>query len=149
VRDNIVLPHLRWMTTALGRFNWQAADLAVADLLRRLDVRPADPSLPARALSGGNQQKLIFARWLMGEFHTLLLDEPTHGIDVAAKRQVLRLVERFARDGGAVLLASAELHEVLALSDDVVALRDGRIRARLERGRTDFTEASLRVALGG
>lgn len=148
VRDNIILPHLDRLTTRFGGFDARAADAAVVDLIRRLDIRPPDPSLPARALSGGNQQKLLFARWLMGAFHTLLLDEPTHGIDVAAKRQVLRLVDRFAADGGGVLLASAELHELLAIADEVVALRDGALRLRIERGGPEFTEASLRAALG-
>jgi ABC-type sugar transport system ATPase subunit len=148
VRDNIVLPHLARFTSRLGGYDAAAADRAVLDLIRRLDIRPADPSLPARALSGGNQQKLLFARWLMGEFHTLLLDEPTHGIDVAAKRQVLRLVDRFATEGGGVLLASAELHEILAIADDIVALRDGRPRLRIARGSPDFTEGALRSALG-
>lgn len=99
VRDNIVLPHLPRLTGPLGRFDAAAADLAVAGLVRRLDIRPPNPAVPARALSGGNQRKVIFARWLMGEFHTLLLDEPTHGIDVAAKRQVLRMVDEFATRG--------------------------------------------------
>jgi ABC-type sugar transport system ATPase subunit len=148
VRDNIILPHLDRLTTRSGGFDARAADAAVLDLIRRLDIRPPDPSLPARALSGGNQQKLLFARWLMGEFHTLLLDEPTHGIDVAAKRQVLRLVDRFAAEGGGVLLASAELHELLAIADEVMALRDGALRLRIARGTPDFTEASLRAALG-
>lgn len=148
VRDNIILPHLKKLTGRFGGFDGRAADRAVDDLIRRLDVRPADPSLPARALSGGNQQKIIFARWLMGEFHTLLLNEPTHGIDVAAKRQVLRLVDEFAMRGGGVLLASAELHELLALADEVVALRGHAVRARVERGAPDFTEAALRGALG-
>jgi ABC-type sugar transport system ATPase subunit len=148
VRDNIILPHLRAMTGRFGGFDAGAADRAVAVLIRRLDIRPADPALPARALSGGNQQKLIFARWLMGEFHTLLLDEPTHGIDVAAKRQLLRLVDEFAARGGGVLLASAELHELLALADEVVALRGDAVAARMQRGAADFTEAALRSALG-
>jgi ABC-type sugar transport system ATPase subunit len=148
VRDNIILPHLKKLTGRFGGFDGRAADRAVDELIRRLDVRPADPSLPARALSGGNQQKIIFARWLMGEFHTLLLDEPTHGIDVAAKRQVLRLIDEFATRGGGVLLASAELHELLALADEVVALRGHAVRARVERGAPDFTEAALRGALG-
>jgi ABC-type sugar transport system ATPase subunit len=108
VCDNLILPHLDRLTTRFGGFDMRHADAAVVDLIRRLDIRPPDPSLPARSLSGGNQQKLLFARWLMGAFHTLLLDEPTHGIDVAAKRQVLRLVDRFAADGGGVLLASAD-----------------------------------------
>jgi len=148
VRDNIVLPHLDSMTGALGRFDARAADAAVAELIRRLDVRPPDPGLPARALSGGNQQKIIFARWLMGKFHTLLLDEPTHGIDVAAKRAVLTLVDEYAEKGGAVVFASAELHELLALADDIVAMREGAIQASISRG-PDFTEARLRQALGG
>jgi ABC-type sugar transport system ATPase subunit len=148
VRDNIVLPHLPAMTRAFGRFDAAAADRAVAALILQLDIRPANPALPVRALSGGNQQKVIFARWLMGAFHTLLLDEPTHGIDVAAKRQVLRLVDGFAARGGGVLLASAELHELLSLADELLAMRAGAVRARLERGGPDFTEATLRAALG-
>ena len=148
VRDNIVLPHLAAMTTRLGGFNAAAADAAVAELIRRLDVRPPNPALPARALSGGNQQKIIFARWLIGRFHTLLLDEPTHGIDVAAKRAVLGLVDGFAAGGGAVIFASAELHELLALADEVVAMRQGRVQDRFHRAEHRFTEAHLREALG-
>jgi ABC-type sugar transport system ATPase subunit len=148
VRDNIVLPHLAAMTTRLGGFNAAAADAAVVELIRRLDVRPPNPALPARALSGGNQQKIIFARWLIGRFHTLLLDEPTHGIDVAAKRAVLGLVDGFAAGGGAVIFASAELHELLALADEVVAMRQGRVEDRFHRAEPRFTEAHLREALG-
>lgn len=149
VRDNIVLPNLSEMTGRLGRFDAAAADRAVAELIVRLDVRPPDPSLPARALSGGNQQKLLFARWLMGRYHTLLLDEPTHGIDVAAKRAVLALVDEFARRGGGVLLASAEMHELLSIADEVVAIRGGRASLRAARGDPAFTEGALRRALGG
>lgn len=147
VRDNIILPHITMLTRRTGGFDARAADRAVAELIHRLDVRPADPSLPVRAMSGGNQQKLILARWLMGSFHTLLLDEPTHGIDVAAKRQVMGLVDRFATDGGGVLLATAELHELLAIAGEVVAMRHGRIRRHLERGAPDFNEATLRNTL--
>ena len=100
-----------------------------------------------RTLSGGNQQKVILAKWLAAETHTLLLDEPTHGIDVAAKAQILRLIREFAARGGAVLLASSETRELLAHCDRILAMRRGAIVGELDRARR-FDEHALRDALG-
>jgi len=146
VRDNVVLPSLRRFAR-LGRCDDAAIDRMVRELVEALDIRPRDPSRPVRTLSGGNQQKVILAKWLAAETHTLLLDEPTHGIDVAAKAQILRLIREFAARGGAVLLASSETRELLAHCDRILAMRRGAIVGELDRARR-FDEHALRDALG-
>ena len=148
VRDNIVLPHLerlprQWLIGA------RDLDRIVVDLLEALDVRPRDPRKTVRQLSGGNQQKVIFARWLMGEIAVLLLDEPTHGIDVGAKARIHRLMREFAEGGGGVLFASSEMAEVVSMSDGVMAMRRGDIVARMSREGGEYSEGVLRDALGG
>jgi ABC-type sugar transport system ATPase subunit len=113
-----------------------------------VDIRPRDPGRPVRELSGGNQQKVIFARWLAGHAKVLLLDEPTHGIDVGAKAQIHRLMDRFANEGGGIVFASSEMVEVLSVSDSVIAMRAGDIVAHLTRD-GEYTERALHDALGG
>jgi galactofuranose transport system ATP-binding protein len=94
--------------------------------IEALDVRPADPNAVMRTLSGGNQQKVLLARWLITEPEVLILDEPTRGIDIGAKTQIQGLVADLSRKGMAVLFISAELEEVLRLSDRLVVMRDRR-----------------------
>lgn len=149
VRDNILLPVLSRMGRACGLWlDRPAADRLVAELVEALDIRPRDPARRARELSGGNQQKVVFAKWLATRVAVLLLEEPTQGVDVSAKGQIHNLIRRFADEGGGVLFASADVDEVLSESDRVLALRHGRIVARLERGER-FNERELRTALGG
>lgn len=99
-------------------------DALVAEFIEKLDIRPADPDLPVRNLSGGNQQKVLLARWMLIEPRLLILDEPTRGIDVGAKADIQRLVNELSGDGMAVLFISAELEEVTRLSDRIAVLRD-------------------------
>jgi ABC-type sugar transport system ATPase subunit len=146
VRDNIALPSLGRFAR-LGRCDDAAIDRMVRELVEALDIRPRDPARAVRTLSGGNQQKVILAKWLAAQTHTLLLDEPTHGVDVAAKAQILRLVREFAARGGAVLLASSETRELLAHCDRILALRRGAVVGELDRARR-FDEHALRDALG-
>ncbi|MBV8535315.1 MAG: sugar ABC transporter ATP-binding protein [Alphaproteobacteria bacterium] len=147
VRDNIVLPNLERLAGRF-RFDAPAIDQLVGRLMEALDIRPRDPQCPVRELSGGNQQKVIFAKWLAAEANLLLLDEPTQGIDVGAKAQIHRLMHDVAARGGAIVFASSELHEVMAMSDAVLAMRRGDIVARMDRS-SDYTERALRAALGG
>ena len=112
-----------------------------------LDIRPRRPELPAAALSGGNQQKVILAKWLAREVGVLLLDEPTQGVDVGAKAQIHALIRGFARKGGGVLVGSSDLSELARIADSVLAMRGGRITERLERGALD--ENRLHAAIGG
>ncbi|WP_235531051.1 MULTISPECIES: sugar ABC transporter ATP-binding protein [unclassified Nocardioides] len=98
----------------------------VAEYIEALDIRPADPQALMRNLSGGNQQKVLLARWLITEPDVLILDEPTRGIDIGAKAQIQAKVAELAERGMSVVFISAELEEVLRLSDRVVVMRDRR-----------------------
>jgi ribose transport system ATP-binding protein len=94
---------------------------------RELSLRPDNPSVPVRTLSGGNQQKAVLARWLLRGCRVLLLDEPTRGVDVGARAELYAVIRRLADDGLAVLLVSSEVPEVLGLADRVLVLREGHV----------------------
>ena len=114
-----------------GRIDWLAADRLVVELMELLDIRPRQASLKAAALSGGNQQKVILAKWLARRVAVLLLDEPTQGIDVAAKAQIHALMRGFIARGGGVLVSSSDVSELARMCDAVLAFRHGRVVARL------------------
>ena len=117
------------------------------EILRRLDVRPADPSRAAGAFSGGNQQKIILGRELSGQPRFLLVAQPTRGVDVGAVELIHRQILN-ARDGGAgVLLLSSELDEVLALSDRLLVMYHGKIVGELARG--SFERGKIGLWMGG
>ena len=101
--------------------------------IRRLNVRTPHAEQPVAVLSGGNQQKCILARWLLKGVRVLILDEPTRGIDVGAKREIYTLVDQLAREGMAVLLISSELPEVLGMADRILVVCEGRLTADLPR----------------
>ncbi|GAA2357293.1 sugar ABC transporter ATP-binding protein [Streptomyces cuspidosporus] len=100
---------------------------AARDAVRELSLRPDNPEVPVRTLSGGNQQKAVLARWLLRGCRVLLLDEPTRGVDVGARAELYAVVRRLADAGLAVLLVSSEVPEVLGLADRVLVLREGRV----------------------
>jgi ribose transport system ATP-binding protein len=103
-----------------------------APVAERLALKCASPHVPADRLSGGNQQKVLLARWLLVNPDILFLDDPTRGIDVAAKQDIYRMVEELAASGKAILLVSSELPELLRLSDRLVVLHEGRVAARYD-----------------
>ncbi len=123
---NVSLPALRRFSRAgfLGRDAELDAATAVT---AQLDVRPPDATRPVRTLSGGNQQKVVLARWLLQGCDVLLLDEPTRGVDVGARSEIYALIRRLADSGVAVLLVSSEVPEVLGLADRVLVVREGRV----------------------
>ncbi|WP_163505486.1 sugar ABC transporter ATP-binding protein [Fodinicola acaciae] len=116
---------------SLGRFSRfgfiarNAERAATRSLIEQLDVRPPDPRREMRTFSGGNQQKALVGRWLLGGSRLLLLDEPTRGVDIGARAELYALVRRLASTGVGVLLVSSELPEVLGLADRVLVMRDG------------------------
>ncbi|GGQ89287.1 sugar ABC transporter ATP-binding protein [Kitasatospora griseola] len=131
VRENIVLAlqASRGWTRPLSR---TAQDAYALRWIRALDIRPGHPEALVRNLSGGNQQKVLLARWLITDPKLLILDEPTRGIDIGAKAEIQKLVANLAEDGMAVLFISAELEEVLRLSHRIGVLRDHRMVAQLD-----------------
>ena len=98
-----------------------------AELTSSLDVRPDGVTRAARTLSGGNQQKVVLARWLMRECRVLILDEPTRGVDVGARSEIYQLIRSLADRGVAVVVVSSEVEEVLGLADRVLVVREGRV----------------------
>ncbi|MFG2816776.1 sugar ABC transporter ATP-binding protein [Streptomyces sp. NPDC048410] len=119
--------------STLSRFSrggWidRGAELGAARAAtRELSLRPDNPAVPVRTLSGGNQQKAVLARWLLRGCRVLLLDEPTRGVDVGARAELYAVVRRLADEGLAVLLVSSEVPEVLGLADRVLVLREGHV----------------------
>jgi ABC-type sugar transport system ATPase subunit len=146
VRDNILLASLDRFSPV--RLNKSEADHAVSYLLDLLDIRPRRPDLVVSALSGGNQQKVMLAKWLAREVDLLLLADPTQGVDIAAKQQIHALVHDFIERGGGVLIASGDLGELARLCDWVLVWRGGRICARMQAA-GGLPERELLRAMGG
>jgi ribose transport system ATP-binding protein len=114
--------------TASAGFLDEAQEKRVAgEQITALDVRPADGDRHARTLSGGNQQKVLLARWLVHGCRVLLLDEPTRGVDVGARAEIYALVAQLAQQGAAVIVVSSEIEEVLGLADRVLVVSEGRV----------------------
>jgi ABC-type sugar transport system ATPase subunit len=113
----------------------------------RLRVRAAGPDAPTAGLSGGNQQKLVLAKWLAARCTILILDEPTRGVDVGAKAEIHALIDDLAARGSAVILISSELPEILNLSTRVIVLREGRVAGELTRERAT-QDAVMRLMAG-
>lgn len=130
LRENVTLPDLRprrllrWLSDS-----HESADARV--WLDRLNVVPSDPNRPFASLSGGNQQKVVLARWLRCGAHIFLLEEPTNGVDVGAKRAIYEAVREVATQGSAVLMTSQDIEELTGICDRVLVLRHGRVGAVL------------------
>lgn len=148
VRENIILA----MQAARG---WlrpvprRRQDELVQHWIKALSIRPADPEMPVRNLSGGNQQKVLLARWLITEPRLLILDEPTRGIDIGAKTEIQRLVAQLSDGGMAVLFISAELEEVLRLSHKVAVMRDRQLVTELTNDDTLDAARVMQVIASG
>lgn len=125
-----------------GILNHGVERRVAGDLVRRLNVRTPGVDAQVQQLSGGNQQKCLIARSLNARCAILLIDEPSRGVDVGAKREIYQLLAELAdRDGAAIVMVSSELPEILGLSDRIVVMRDGRIAGRFDR--TEATEERL------
>jgi ABC-type sugar transport system ATPase subunit len=146
VRENVSIAHL-------GQVSWrgivQAARerLKVAEVLDSVDARAASHAMAVSGLSGGNQQKVAIAKWLLKTPKALLADEPTRGIDVGAKRAIYELIHRLAAQGLGVLLISSEIEEVLGLAHRILVVRNGRIVAEVA-GADANEETVMRAAFG-
>ncbi|TMI76404.1 MAG: sugar ABC transporter ATP-binding protein [Bacillati bacterium ANGP1] len=132
VGENLSLAILRRLSR-LG-FVDHAREAAVArDFVRRLDIRTPGINVPAAALSGGNQQKVVVGKWLAAQPRVLIMDEPTRGVDVGAKAEIHRLMSELAGRGLGILLISSELPELLGMSDRILVMHRGRITGELRR----------------
>jgi ABC-type sugar transport system ATPase subunit len=112
-------------------------DGLVQKFIRNLDIKISFPEYPVSSLSGGNQQKTTLARWLATEPKVLILDEPTHGVDVGAKAEIYKIMRQLVERGMGILLISSELPEIVAISDRVVVMHEGTMTALLDHGQID------------
>jgi ribose transport system ATP-binding protein len=126
VKENIVAAAIPRLTRG-GLVSEKAQDEIVDRFMKRLGIKASSPDQPVGELSGGNQQKVLLARWLCLNPKVLILDEPTRGIDVGAKAEVQQLIDELAEQGLGVMMISSELEEIIEGSDRVVVLRDGHV----------------------
>jgi simple sugar transport system ATP-binding protein len=147
VRENLVLA-LQARRGFARPLSKKVKDDLVDRYMEALDIRPRNPGTPVKNLSGGNQQKVLLARWLITEPQLFILDEPTRGIDVGAKAQIQKLVTDLAKDGMGVVFISAELDEVARISDRIAVLRDGKCVAQVGSDRS-VRELTALIAAGG
>ncbi|WP_345076038.1 sugar ABC transporter ATP-binding protein [Brachybacterium paraconglomeratum] len=148
VRENLIL-------AVQARRGWarplpaQEKNALVEKYMAALNVRPADPDRPISNLSGGNQQKVLLGRWLATQPEVLILDEPTRGIDIGAKTEIMEEVIALADDGVAVVFISSELEEVARLSDRIVVMKDRRKLAELTAGEAITSDSIISTIAGG
>lgn len=140
IHDNVSLVNLDKFTHS-GMVNDNEIDKETEEMVKLLQIKIANQSVEAGTLSGGNQQKVVLAKWLIGDVKVIILDEPTRGIDVGAKSEIHKLMCKFARQGMAIIMISSELPEVLGMSDRVVVMQEGRINGILDR--SEATQESI------
>lgn len=146
VKDNITLPNTD-LVSRLGLVQPRRELSLARSLSERLGVRTPSVFQQAALLSGGNQQKVVLAKWLSRTPRVLILDEPTRGIDVGAKSEIYALMDRLAQQGLAIWMISSDLEEVLGMSDRVLVMHEGRLAG--EVGRADMSEENImRLATG-
>src|SRR5439155_6834394 len=142
LRHNLVLPSAEARRARLVRESEREAS---ATLLRQFRITASSIDATPGQLSGGNQQKIVLAKWLALEPRVLLLDEPTKGVDVGAKYEIHAIVRQMAARGAAILIVSSDLPEVLALADRILVMREGRIRGEIPAADAD-EERVMRMA---
>lgn len=140
----VALPQL----SRIGRYNRRAAAALARDFQDKLGIVTPDLRHPAATLSGGNQQKVVLAKWLAVEPRVLILDEPTRGVDVGAKSDIYQLIFQLAAQGMGVMLISSEMEEIVGVCDRVIVMHEGRIAGELDA--SEISESSImKLAVGG
>lgn len=147
IRDNVLLPSVGEFSK-VGLLNDKLIDDFVELLVERLTVKTASVEDPASSLSGGNQQKVVLAKWLGIGPKVLILDEPTRGVDVGAKREIYLLINELAERGVAIIMISSDLPEVLSISDRIMVVREGRLMGEVAKAEAT-QERVMQLATGG
>nr|WP_144440408.1 sugar ABC transporter ATP-binding protein [Limnochorda pilosa] len=146
VRHNITLAVLHHLVNRLGVVRGGEERRVAGRLIERMNVRLHDDLQPVASLSGGNQQKVVLARWLAGRSRVIVMDEPTRGVDVGARWEIYRLIVELVEQGLGVIIISSELPEVLGLADRILVLREGELAGELPAAQAT-QEAVMRLAV--
>ena len=147
VKDNMILPILSKVNKGLFIDNKKANEIS-NQLVKKLNVKTDDIFKKSGLLSGGNQQKIVLAKWLANHPTVLLLDEPTIGVDIGAKTEIIDIIRELAVNGKAILVISSEIPELLAMSDRVLVMHQGKIKKELQRTEIK-SEEDLQYAIQG
>lgn len=147
IRENMTLANLPRVSNRLGFIDRQAERSLSDSLIQQLAIRTADPDNPVATLSGGNQQKVAFAKWLTRRGKLMLIDEPTRGVDVGAKTEIYKIINQLTHEGYGILVVSSEMIEVMGLSDRILVMREGHLQGEVLK--PDFSEENLlRLSIG-
>ena len=147
VRDNIILA-LQVMQGFFKPFSRRQAESFADEYIKRLKIKTPSPNTPIKALSGGNQQKVILARWLLTHPEYLILDEPTRGIDVGTKVEIQKLVLKLAEEGVGVTFISSEIEEMLRTCSRLIVMKDRQIVGELSGNNLTQEEVMHVIAQG-
>lgn len=147
VRENISLANLKKFAPGLFINSKQEAE-TVDRMIKMLQIKVPSMDTAVNTLSGGNQQKVVLAKWLLGEIKILILDEPTRGIDVGSKSEIHKLMTEFAKQGLAIIMISSELPEIMGMSDRILVMQEGKIKGELSREEAT-QERVMTLATGG
>ncbi|MFH8136258.1 ribose ABC transporter ATP-binding protein RbsA [Pantoea osteomyelitidis] len=147
VKENMSLTALRYFSRSGGSLKHAAEQLAVGDFIRLFNVKTPSMEQPIGLLSGGNQQKVAIARGLMTRPNVLILDEPTRGVDVGAKKEIYQLINQFKAEGLSIILVSSEMPEVLGMSDRILVMHEGRLSGEFTSEQAT-QEALMAAAVG-
>ena len=145
VKDNMLLANIRRYVGPIGLINEKKGEQDTAEKIRTLNVKTPSSKTMIRDLSGGNQQKVLFARWLLTEPDILILDEPTRGIDVGAKYEIYSIIINLAKEGKSIIMISSEMPELLGVSDRIMVMCEGKVTGFLD-GKTATQEEIMRLA---
>ncbi len=146
IRENITLPTLRRLAR-MGMIDARRDRQRASELRQQLGIKSSSVEVPAKQLSGGNQQKIVIAKWLALQPRLLLMDEPTRGVDIGAKQEIYGLMDELAQSGVAILFVSSDMEEVLGMSDRMLVMHEGNLAGELARH--EFSEeAVMNLATG-
>lgn len=145
---NMAIPNYDRFVTKFGFVNEKAVSENCMKFVNEIQIKTPSLSQKIQNLSGGNQQKVLMARWLMTEPDILFLDEPTRGIDVGAKAEIYKLITMLAAEGKCIVMVSSELPEILGMSDRIMVMHEGRVTAILDNGPDITQEVIMRYATG-
>jgi len=130
-----------------GLLNYKKLKEKTMENIKKLDINPPSDTFVVRKLSGGNQQKVVIAKWLNTEANIFIFDEPTRGIDVGAKVEVYNVMNELVLNGAAVIMISSELPEILGMSDRIIVMHEGKVTKEIKR--EDATQENIMLAASG
>ena len=132
VTENLTLPLIDQLTVA-GLLSSKKVLKKSQEIIKQFEIKLAHPAITVGSLSGGNQQRVVIGKWLATDPEILMMDEPTAGVDIGTKGEILDLVRTIANSGKSVILISSELPELLSVSDRILVMKDGRVSKSLDR----------------